>query len=222
MKAIERLFEYLDFKGIPHTRFEKTIGLSNGYLNTMLKRKADLGEGVLNKIIDNCLDLRTEWLLVGKGKMLLSDMSIVNEPMPQYGNDLNKPHLIPLLPVEAIAGFGSGDWSITEADIQEKYMVPDFNHIDFMVTVKGSSMYPKYNSGDIVVCRKIKEKSFIQWNKAYVIATREQGILVKRIKQGENDDHYLMVSDNSEFPPYNVPKSEITGLAIVIGTIRLE
>ena len=39
MKAIERLYQYLDYKGVKPTRFEKEIGLSNGYLGTQLKRK---------------------------------------------------------------------------------------------------------------------------------------------------------------------------------------
>ncbi len=70
MKSIERLFKYLEYKGIKHTRAEKDWGLSNGYLNTQLKRNADLGESALRTIIDNCLDLSPEWLLLGRGEML--------------------------------------------------------------------------------------------------------------------------------------------------------
>ena len=50
-KAIHRIFQYLDYKSIPHTRFEKESGLSNGYLKTMLKREADLGESTIIKIV---------------------------------------------------------------------------------------------------------------------------------------------------------------------------
>ena len=60
-KIISRLFTYLKSKSIPHTRFEKEIGLSNGYLNTQLKRNSDLGEGIIRKIIDNCLDVNPLW-----------------------------------------------------------------------------------------------------------------------------------------------------------------
>lgn len=70
-KAINRVFNFLQSKNIKHTRFEKEIGLSNGYLNTQLKRSANLGEEVLNKIINNCLDLNPTWLLTGKGNMLI-------------------------------------------------------------------------------------------------------------------------------------------------------
>lgn len=70
MKSIERVFQYLDYKGIKHTRAEKDWGLSNGYLGAQLKRKSDLGEGVIKKIIDNCLDMSLEWLLFGHGNMI--------------------------------------------------------------------------------------------------------------------------------------------------------
>ena len=93
MKAINRLYEYLDYKNVKPTRFEKEVGLSNGYLGTQLKRKADLGESILNKIIDNCLDLNTEWLLTGQGSMLKGtaeytptkeEVNTVSEPQQQY------------------------------------------------------------------------------------------------------------------------------------------
>lgn len=70
MKSVARIHQYLEYKGIKPTRFEKEVGLSNGYLGTQLKRNADLGEGVLNKILDYCLDIDPEWLLTGRGDMI--------------------------------------------------------------------------------------------------------------------------------------------------------
>ena len=70
MKAIERLIQYIDYKGFSNRSFEIQIGLSNGYIGTQLKRNADLGESILNKILDNCLDINPIWLISGKGEML--------------------------------------------------------------------------------------------------------------------------------------------------------
>lgn len=70
MKAINRFYNYLEFKDIKPTRFEKDYGLSNGYLGTQLKRSGNLGEDVIVTIIDNCLDLSIIWLLTGNGEML--------------------------------------------------------------------------------------------------------------------------------------------------------
>jgi SOS-response transcriptional repressor LexA len=129
---------------------------------------------------------------------------------------------IPLVNTEAIAGFGNMNFNIAEENIAAKYTVPDFTNIDFMIKIRGSSMYPKYNAGDIVACRIIRQSSFIQWNKTYIIATTEQGILCKRLKKGSTAEKYLAISDNKEYDPFEIPISEITGIALVIGVIRLE
>jgi phage repressor protein C with HTH and peptisase S24 domain/DNA-binding XRE family transcriptional regulator len=131
-------------------------------------------------------------------------------------------HLIPLVSAEVAAGFGSESFAITKEDIQGSYLVPDFNGIDFMIRVKGNSMYPKYSSGDIIACRKITDNTFLQWNKCHVIATREQGLIVKRIRKSDNPECIIAVSDNKEYEIFEIPKTEITGLALVIGVIRLE
>ena len=130
---------------------------------------------------------------------------------------------IPLVKVTAIGGFGNASFAIEQRDVKDYYVIPKFQHkqVDFMIEVEGSSMYPKYNSGDVVACRIINEKRFIQWNKTHVIATKDQGIIIKRIKKGENDS-LLMVSDNKDYDPFLVPTEEIEGIALVVGVIRLE
>lgn len=73
MKAIDRLLDYLNYKGIAPTRYEKDIGMSNGYIRTMSKRNADLGETIVNNIINNSPDLNPLWLILGQGSMLKSN-----------------------------------------------------------------------------------------------------------------------------------------------------
>ena len=76
-KIIVRLFHFLKEIKVPHTRFEKEIGLSNGYLKTQLRRNADLGETVIRKIVDNSLSLNLDWLLTGRGEMFRSELSSI-------------------------------------------------------------------------------------------------------------------------------------------------
>lgn len=79
MKAIERFYLYLDYKGIKPTAFEKKVGLSNGYLGTQLRRKGALGEDIINTIIDNCLDLDVVWLIRGEGEMLKKEIVVKSD-----------------------------------------------------------------------------------------------------------------------------------------------
>lgn len=78
MKAIDRLYQYLELKSIKPTVFEKEVGLSNGYLGTQRKRNADIGEAVFVKIINYCRDLSLVWLITGEGQMLQSTSSVSN------------------------------------------------------------------------------------------------------------------------------------------------
>lgn len=86
MKIINRLYQYFEFKGIKPTRFEKEIGLSNGYLGNQLKRSADLGESIVYNIVKNCRDLNIIWLLTGEGEMLNQEPehNVVNDQAGQY------------------------------------------------------------------------------------------------------------------------------------------
>jgi len=164
-------------------------------------------------------DRMAKWLQ-GKGAPKQADYNaLVN-----YFDGINSIPKIgaPLISHEAAAGFGTAQFAIREEDIAARYVVPDFKGVDFMIRIKGSSMYPKYSSGDVVACRIIKESKFIQWNKPYIVATKEQGILCKRLKPSEKKNHILAVSDNKEYPPFDLPWDEVTGVALIIGTIRLE
>ena len=143
------------------------------------------------------------------------NLTNLKEPTTEYEG-------IPLIPIEAMAGFGTGGVQVMDYDT-ERYVVPEFTelNVDFMLRVKGSSMYPKYNSGDLVACKKlVLNDIFFQWNKVYVLDT-DQGALIKRIKKG-SDDHLQIVSDNPSYEPYELHLSKIHAIAIVLGVIRLE
>lgn len=137
-------------------------------------------------------------------------------------NNINKG--IPLVNINAVAGFGNSYFAISKADIKEYYTVPKFKYckVDFMIEISGSSMYPKYNSGDVIACTILHERSFLQWNKCHILATREQGIICKRLCQSEKKGHIKAVSDNNNYPPFDIPEEEITGIALVVGVIKLE
>jgi len=127
---------------------------------------------------------------------------------------------IPLISVNAMAGAFNGDMQVLEHEC-ERFVIPTFRGADFLISVKGSSMNPKYNSGDIVACKKLPIDTFFQWNKVYVLDT-DQGPLIKRIKKGSTTDKLLIVSDNQLYEPFELSRSNIYHIALVLGVIRLE
>jgi len=94
MKAIDRIYQYIDYKEVSPKSFEERAELSNGYLGKQRKRNADLGESILLRILENCPEINPEWLLTGKGEMLkesnsnyvqkLSSPDSLNEPEDNF------------------------------------------------------------------------------------------------------------------------------------------
>lgn len=191
--------------------FLSKTGLKKGFIDKS-HQASGATDIFLSKILEAYPNLNAEWLVTGKGSMFKDDQA----------SSPTSSETIPLVSSEAIAGFGNYNFCILEEDVQEHYVIPDFKDIDFMISIKGSSMYPKYSSGDIVACRILKDPQFIQWNKTYIIGTNDQGILCKRLLPGENDEYYKVISDNDRYLPFNLPKSEITGIALIIGVVRME
>lgn len=212
----ERILQFIEYQGEKKEGFFDNLGLSYANFKGVQKKSA-LSSDSIDKIISKYPEIDLEWLITGKGSMLksISPEEISVKPMADA---------LPLVMPTAVGGYGNNAFAFSEQDIKEYYVIPKFKHkkVDFMIEVEGSSMYPKYNSGDVVACRIIRDSNFIQWNKTHVVATREQGIIIKRIKPSDNKDTLLMVSDNQSYDPFEVPTEEIEGLAIVVGVIRLE
>lgn len=186
-------------------------------------------------ILSKCEHLDLNWLLTGKedsSNSLYSQKSqpvpVVAEPIAPYspyssnkGVKTPAPHSIPLIPLDAFAGYAMGN-SATILDSEcEHYVVPTFRNADFLIQVNGDSMHPKYQNGDIVACKKLPFDTFFQWNKVYVIDS-EQGVLIKRVKPGHDDDHIMLVSENPDYAPFALHRKQISSLAIVIGLIKIE
>ena len=191
----DRILQFIEYKGISKNKFYNETGISNGILD----KKSGLSMDTIEKFYSTYPEINPEWLLTGKSEMLKSGNTNTETSKEESVKG------IPLVNATAIGGYGNNVFSFEERDVKDYYVIPKFKHkqVDFMIEVEGSSMYPKYNSG-------------------HVIATREQGIIIKRIKPSDAPNSLLMVSDNESYDPFNVPEEEIEGLAIVVGVIRLE
>ncbi len=173
----------------------------------------------LDLIYEKCVDIDLNWLLTGEGNMLRTESEKENIPVAHPSDSPMEG--IPLIPISAMAGAFTGEQSVLEYEC-ERFVVPTFKGAEFLISVKGSSMYPKYNSGDIVACKRLPmDDIFFQWNKVYVLDT-DQGPLIKRVKPGSDKEHVLIVSDNEHYEPFELPLDRIYHVALVIGVIRLE
>ncbi len=67
MKTKERVKELIDYLKITQTSFEKSIQVSNGYVNSI---KGSIGPSVLNRILEKYPNISRDWIMYGEGEML--------------------------------------------------------------------------------------------------------------------------------------------------------
>jgi transcriptional regulator with XRE-family HTH domain len=105
--------------------------------------------------------------------------------------------------------------------------IPGYEDCNFGMYVYGHSMYPTIESGSLVLCRKIIDKSVIMYGEIYLVRTADY-LMVKRLQKSDRKGHVLCTSDNFEqrsekfkrFEPFDVPVDKILDLYIVKGIIK--
>jgi transcriptional regulator len=229
MKAINRVIQYIDNKGINNSLFEKKCGLSNGYLGTQLRRNADLGEGVLNKILDNCLDVSPEWLLTGRGEMLKSEGGTeviktprveIIEPIKVEGRSLmpkvvvvddDDNDRIPLVSVKAQAGYLEGYDDSNYIEELPTYSLPEMRNGTYrMFQVSGFSMYPTLQDGSYVIGKFVEDWEWLGDNRVCVVVTERDGVIVKRVTNRAREKGFLYCkSDNRDYKHIKVMLEDI-------------
>ena len=232
-KAIHRLFEYLEYKGIPHTRFEKEIGLSNGYLKSMLRREGGLGEEIVLNVIENCLDLNIGWLMTGNGQMLINsekyatndiELSTVNEPIIRYGKSVQD-RLIPFYNLHATAGLLDlfDQEQVTQPD--DYILIPDIGKCDGSMTVVNDSMEDLISPGDILAFKIIHDvPADLQGGQIYIVLYEiadELQLVVKYIKKSSKGDEYIILeSHNKHYDSKEIHLSKVKQVALVKAWIK--
>ena len=211
----QNILLYLSKIGISAYEYYKQTGTTRG----ILTQNNGISEDNIARFLAYAPNVSPTWLLTGKGPMLLDD---VKEHTGAPATKATSPSEgIPLIPFSAMAGALTGEQTALDYEC-ERYVVPAFKDADFLMQVKGVSMQPTYLSGDIVACQRVHLSDiFFQWNKTYVLDTA-QGALIKRVKPGKDDSHILIVSDNTQYDPFELSRSDIHAVALVIGLIRLE
>ena len=79
----ERIREFVAYKGLTISEFERICGLSNGYV---VKVRDSLGKRGLSDILRNFPELNKVWLLTGEGEMLVPSPAIHQQQHGGTGN----------------------------------------------------------------------------------------------------------------------------------------
>lgn len=225
MSTSLRIKKIASHLGISIGALEKAIGSSKGVLSRSLKNDTDIQSKWLSNLIENYPHFNANWILTGEGNMLLPlSQTQINEPEITYKTpkktSLDTPG-IPLISLNTLKKLNSYQYSILKKEVISYYILPKFNDkkVDFIIEISGDTMAPRFKNGDYIMCTLIKNSNFIQWNKPHAIVTKEQGVLVKRLKQSKTENCLLAVSDNPQYDPFDLPLNEITTIALIVGGI---
>ena len=133
---------------------------------------------------------------------------------------------IPLYDLEATAGLKelfSGGKSATQ--VLDTIKIPHLPKCDGAISITGDSMYPLLKSGDMVLYKEVPLDSIFygeMYLLAYQIDDWEEYITVKYVQKSELGDDYLkLVSQNQHHQPKDVKKAQITAIAIIKASIRI-
>ncbi len=117
---------------------------------------------------------------------------------------------IQFVPVKAAAGYLAGFADPEFIDELNTFTLPMLapgNYRAFEIV--GDSMLPT-PSGSIIVGEKLEKLEDIRSNQTYIIVSRNEGIVYKRVlKTPKTKNKITLVSDNTSYQPYSVNTSEI-------------
>jgi phage repressor protein C with HTH and peptisase S24 domain len=172
-----------------------------------------LGEDKLNNVLNTFPQLSRNWLLFGEGDML-------NNP-PQQSEEYEPSENIRYW--EDVSATGGCKEFLENPDEHEVKMisVPRFADCTDAVNIYGDSMYPVYKSGEIILIKPWKE-SFIDYGYCYLIVTKNGNRMVKYLRRSEHSDKVLCVSENKQFDPFEIDRSDILRLFLVRGSIKAD
>jgi transcriptional regulator with XRE-family HTH domain len=117
---------------------------------------------------------------------------------------------IQLVPVKAAAGYLAGYADPDFLDELNTFTLPMLapgNYRAFEIV--GDSMLPT-PSGSVIVGEKVDNIEDVKSNQTYVVVSRNEGIVYKRIMRNNKlKNKFILVSDNVSYQPYNVNTEDL-------------
>ncbi|WP_090342068.1 S24 family peptidase [Dyadobacter koreensis] len=99
------------------------------------------------------------------------------------------------------------------------HQIASFIACDEYFTMYGQEMYPVYQPGQVMMCKELIDWDFIPFGNAFLVVTDSMR-LVRYVKKSSCPDSVKLVSENSHFDTFEIPKSSIKRLYIVTATIK--
>lgn len=135
-------------------------------------------------------------------------------------------NIIHFVPVKAAAGYLAGYADSEFIDELNTFTLPMLSGGNYRAfEIIGDSMLPT-PSGSVIVGEKINGMDDVKSGMAYIVISRNEGIVYKRIvKNNKTKNKVTLASDNPSFQPYQVNTEDIIELwqaQVVIGKVTTQ
>lgn len=220
----DRLVKFLQYKGIGQLAFENACSLSRGFVSK-------IGDSITvrsqDRIKNAFPELNMNWLKVGIGSMLVEDPGYSEETLVVPGliseseseedsQVMEAANWVYLLPISAQGG-SLNDFVVSVKDSDCEKVISPIAGADYAITIAGDSMAPEYPNGSQILIKKINERAFIDWGKAYVLDTCN-GVVVKILVPSKRDGYVRCLSLNPDpmYAPFEVCLEDVFGVYRVL------
>lgn len=209
---------FLQQKNIKQADVANDLAVSAQYINSICVGRNNISKKLAQRL-QELYGVNAGWLLTGEGEMTTVQNNVIHEEFEEVYHSAPKKAAVgrPYFDVDFALGF-----SILENDqTQHPSYIIDFrpyNHCDLYCNAHGDSMHPTISSGDIVALKRIEDFRYLINGEIYAIVTSNGLRTIKRIH--DNGDTFTLLSDNPTITPQTLPKSLVTHVFRVLGTIK--
>ncbi|MFI3298294.1 MAG: XRE family transcriptional regulator [Rikenellaceae bacterium] len=176
-------------------------------------------------ILEKTLGVSSRFLLEGEGPMILRQQSSAKQVSSQDSTlAVVQSRGVPYFS-KSVSSRRETFLELDPADIEYYIDFEPFNDCTFYRPVFGRSMEPRYNSGDIIACKRVNSKSNILYGQCYLCVISNDGdvyetLVILRRSDYDNDTEVVLLPFNSAYERTTVPLSSIVELYLICGKIE--
>jgi transcriptional regulator with XRE-family HTH domain len=209
-------------RGWTQEEFAGKINIKRSLLGAYEEERADPRLEVL-EIVADIFKLSLDELLLKDLSNQSSSYLMKRRQQKMMSADRNIIHFVP---VKAAAGYLAGYADSEFIDELNTFTLPMLSGGNYRAfEIIGDSMLPT-PSGSIIVGEKVDNMDDVKTNLAYIVISRNEGIVYKRIvKNNKTKNKVSLVSDNPSYQPYQVNTEDIIELwqaQVVIGKVTTQ
>jgi len=196
-------------RGWTQEEFANKLGIKRSLIGAYEEERADPRIDIL-EIVSEIFKLTLDELLLKDLSNTGGSYLAKRRQQKMMSADRNVIHFVP---VKAAAGYLAGYADTEFIDELNTFTLPMLTGGNYRAfEIIGDSMLPT-PSGSIIVGEKVDSLEDIKNNMAYIVVSRNEGIVYKRVvKNNKAKNKLTLVSDNPQYQPYQVNADDVVEL----------